>query len=76
MARTPKGEVSIEDIDCWIRLRWRHQGQRKTMSLGLRHDPVNLAVAQQRANQIPLDIVFGDCDPKLSRYKGDRSQQL
>ncbi|PSN10650.1 site-specific integrase [filamentous cyanobacterium CCT1] len=76
MARTPKGEVSIENIDGWIRLRWRHQGQRKTMSLGLRHDPVNLAVAQQRANQIHLDIISGNYDPTLSKYKSDRSQQL
>ena len=76
MARTPKGEVSIENIDGWIRLRWRYQGQRKTMSLGLRHDPVNLAVAQQRANQIHLDIISGNYDPTLSKYKSDRSQQL
>ena len=52
MARTPKGEVSIENIDGWIRLRWRHQGQRKTMSLGLRHDPVNLAVVGEPSARI------------------------
>jgi integrase len=75
MARTPKGEVAIENIDGWIRLRWRYQGQRKTMSLGLRHDPVNLAVAQQRANQIRLDMVSGNYDPTLAKYKTDRSQQ-
>ncbi len=75
MARTPKGEVAIENVDGWIRLRWRYQGQRKTLSLGLRHDPINMAVAQQRANQIRLDIVSGNYDPTLAKYKTDRSQQ-
>ena len=74
MARTPKGEVSIENVDGWIRLRWRYKGERKTMSLGLRHDPVNLTVAQQRASQIRLDIVSGNYDPKLAKYKSDRAQ--
>jgi integrase len=46
------------------------------MSLNLRYDPVNLKVAQQRANQIHLDIVSDNYDPTLSQYKGDSSQQL
>jgi integrase len=75
MARTPKGEVSIEDINGWIRLRWRYQGHRKTLSMGLRYDPVGLAVAQQRANQIKLDILSGNYDPTLAKYKSDLSQQ-
>lgn len=71
MPRTPKGQVSIIDKDGWIQLRWRYEGKRRYMSLGLPYDAVNVQVAQQRANQIQLDIVSGNFDRRLIKYKTD-----
>lgn len=42
------------------------------MALGLRDDPVNRTVASQRAAQIRLDILSGNFDETLEKYKGDR----
>ncbi len=39
------------------------------MSLGLRYDPVNLAIAQARATQIRLDLLSGNYDPSLAKYR-------
>ena len=75
MARNPKGEVSIEGVDGWLRLRWRHQGKRRVMALGLRDDPINRMVANQRAAQIRLDILSGHFDETLEKYQGDRTPQ-
>lgn len=76
MPRTAKGQVSIIDKDGWIQLRWRYEGKRRYMSLGLPYDAVNVQVAQQRANQIQLDIVSGNFDTTLAKYKteGDTSR--
>ena len=75
MARTPKGEVSVEGVGGWLRLRWRYQGKRRVMALGLRDDPVNRTVASQRAAQIRLDILSGNFDETLEKYTGDRTPQ-
>jgi integrase len=73
MPRTPKGEISINNSDGWIQLVWRYQSKRKWFSPGLRYEPINLAVAQQLAYQIKLDMISGNFDPSLKKYKGDRS---
>ncbi|MEL6225007.1 MAG: tyrosine-type recombinase/integrase [Cyanobacteria bacterium J06627_8] len=75
MKRTPKGEVSIVNRDGWIQLRWRYQGVRRQMSMGLRYDPVNVAVAQRRAYQIQLDMVSGNFDVSLEKYRGGYTPQ-
>lgn len=75
MARTPKGEVSIEGVGGWLRLRWRYQGKRRVLALGLRDDPVNRTVASQRVAQIRLDTLSGNFDETLEKYKGDRIPQ-
>jgi integrase len=72
MARTPKGEIAIENFRGFIRLRWRHQGQRVSLSLGLIYDPVNVAIAQSKATQIRLDLLSGNYDPSLAKYRSDR----
>lgn len=75
MARTPKGEVAILNKDGWIQLRWRYQGQRRYLSLGLRYDAINLEVGQQRATQIRLDLLSGNYDETLRKYQANTSQQ-
>jgi integrase len=74
MPRTPKGNVSLVDKDGWVQLRWRYQGKRYYLSLGLPYDPVNCRVAQQKANQIQLDILAGHFDTTLASYKPENQQ--
>ena len=76
MPRTPKGEVSILDKDGWVQLRWRYEGKRRYLSPGLRYDPINLKVAEQKASQIRLDILSGNYDSTLNKYRAANSQQL
>ena len=75
MPRTPKGDVAIIDKGGWIQLRWRYRGKRRYLSPGLRYDPINLKVAEQRAAQIRLDILAGNYDETLERYRFDSSLQ-
>jgi len=75
MARTPKGEVTILNKDGWIQLRWRYQGKRCYLSPGLRYDPINLQVAQQKAAQIRLDMASGNYDQSRRKYKSESPQQ-
>ena len=74
MPRTPKGEVSILDKDGWVQLRWRYHGKRCYLSPGLRYDPINLKLAEQRATQIKLDILSGNYDDTLKKYKASGDQ--
>ena len=73
MSKTPKGEINIRDRDGWIQLRWRHQGKRYSLGMGLRYDPINLEVAKQRASQIRLDMLAGNFDSTLKKYKSESS---
>ena len=74
MPRTPKGQVTILDKKGWIQLRWRYQGKRYYLSPGLSYSDVNVQVAQQRAAQIQLDIVSGNFDTTLQKYKPESEQ--
>lgn len=69
MTRSLKGTVSVVDKNGWVQLRWRYQGKRYYLSLGLPYDPVNCRVAEQRANQIQLDMLAGHFDTTLTSYK-------
>jgi integrase len=72
---TEQGLVSIEEYQGRLRLRFRHEGKRCTISVGLPDSAVNRRVAQQRAAQIELDIASGNFDFTLKKYKpakGDR----
>ncbi|MFG6097357.1 tyrosine-type recombinase/integrase [Leptothoe sp. ISB3NOV94-8A] len=71
MPRTQKGQVSILNKDGWIQLRWRYQGKRYYLSPGLIYSNVNVQVAQQRAAQIQLDVISGNFDTTLAKYKSD-----
>jgi integrase len=69
--RRPRGSVAIEDFGGMLRLRWRAGGRRFALALGLPADSaVNQAIAQQRAISIQLDLVSGNFDPTLEKYRG------
>ncbi|MEM6256400.1 MAG: tyrosine-type recombinase/integrase [Cyanobacteria bacterium P01_D01_bin.156] len=61
--------VKIESDDGRLRLRFSYGGKRYAMAVGLPDSKVNRIVAQQRAAQIELDIVSGNFDLTLKKYK-------
>ena len=70
-----KGTVSIESIGNRIRLRWRFRTKR--FSLNLFHfNKSNLLQAKRVAFQIESDILTGNFDISLTRYKPQAVQEL
>ena len=62
--------VSIEALgDRGLRLRWRNNGKRHCLALGLQDSLTNRTVAEAKARQIELDIVSGHFDDSLDRYR-------
>ncbi|MEB3360240.1 MAG: DUF3596 domain-containing protein [Synechococcales bacterium] len=59
-----KGNVNVENFRGFLRLRWRVQGERYSLSLGLPDDCINRHVTAQKANTIRLDILSNNFDPK------------
>jgi integrase len=53
-----------------LSLRWSYQGGRYYLALGLYDNPLARKVAQSRANQIEADLVTGNFDTTLQKYKG------
>lgn len=69
--RAQKGTISVESNNGWLRLRWSHGGKRHVLYLGLPDDEINRLVAEQRAGSIRLDILSGNFDPSLKKYKSE-----
>ncbi|MGB3788401.1 MAG: tyrosine-type recombinase/integrase [Phormidesmis sp.] len=64
-----QGFVSIENHHGRLRLRFRYEGKRRAIAVGLPDSAVNRIVAQQKASQIELDIASGNFDPTLKKYR-------
>ena len=64
-----KGEVKVSADKGWLRLVWTNQGKRYFLTLGLPDSKTNRKVALSRATQIQLDILSGNFDPTLAKYK-------
>lgn len=69
---TSKVRVNIDRGN--LRLRWTIAGQRYTLSLGLPDSPVNRKVAESAALTIDLDILSGNFDPTLQKYKPENKR--
>lgn len=67
--KTAKGEIGIENFRGRIRLRWRHHGERFTLSLPYSYLPENLHHGTVKATEIKLDILKGCFDATLEKYK-------
>lgn len=67
--KSPKGAVSISNYKERIRLRWRHQGKRYSLSLGP-YDKINLKAAKKVLLQIELDMINDQFDASLGKYSG------
>ncbi len=64
-----KGTVKIESDKGWLRLRFSHQGKRYAFAIGLPASKVNRTIIEQKARQIELDILSGNFDSSLVKYK-------
>jgi integrase len=64
-----KGEVKVNIDKGWLRLVWTYQSKRYFLTLGLPDNKTNQKVAQSRATQIQLDMLSGNFDLTLAKYK-------
>ena len=67
--KSPKGSVSILSSNNRLQLRFRFAGKRHYVSLGLPDTEVNRKLASMKAQQIELDILSGNFDESLEKYK-------
>lgn len=72
--KAPKGTVQVKTVTSsvkieWLRLVWSYQGKRYFLSMGLEDNPLNRMIAQKLALQIQGDLVTGNFDPTLVKYK-------
>ena len=72
IGRTGRSLVKVENDDGRLRLRFTHGDKRYAIALGLPDSKMNRTVAQQKAAQIELDIVSGNFDSTLKKYKPQR----
>ena len=64
-----KGQVKVEAYAERLRLRWSYRSKRYCLSIGLPDSIINRKVAAQKAQQIELDMLSGNFDPTLQKYK-------
>ena len=67
--KAKKGSVSVETFQNRLRLRFRVNGERKIITLGLSDSPENRKLAEAKATLIELDIISNNFDPTLEKYK-------
>ncbi len=73
--KASKGSAGIESFQGRLRLRLPRQlyeGSQKYLTLGLADTPENHHIAEQTAHQIELDILCGQFDRTLTKYKPQR----
>lgn len=64
-----KGTVQVINSHGWLQLRFSFGDKRHYLSMGLVNTPVNRKAAEAKARQIELDIISGNFDPTLVKYK-------
>lgn len=67
--KASKGTVQVLVSNDRLQLRFRYAGKRHYLSVGLPDTSVNRKVAEQKARQIELDIISGNFDETLAKYK-------
>lgn len=67
--KASKGTVQVISSNDRLQLRFRFAGKRHYLSMGLPDSAVNRKAAEAKARQIELDIVSGNFDPTLAKYK-------
>jgi len=69
LEKTSKGEISISNYEGRIRLRWRFGNQRYSLNLPYPYSTENLHHATVKVAEIKLDILKGEFDTSLVKYK-------
>jgi integrase len=64
-----KGIIKIEVFKDRLRLRWSTSGDRFCIYVGLPDTKINRSAAEAKARQIELDIISGNFDRTLKKYK-------
>lgn len=72
--RVKKNLVSVENLNGMLRLRFRHEGKRYSLSLGLAATKMNHIKAESVARQIELDKLTGHFDSTLEKYGKQREK--
>ena len=67
--KASKGTVQVINSNGRLQLRFRYGGKRHYLSVGLTDTSVNRKVAEAKARQIELDIISGNFDLTLAKYK-------
>lgn len=67
--RASKGSVQVIVSNGWLQLRFRFGGKRHYLSVGLPDDEMNRKLAESKAQKIELDIISGNFDETLAKYK-------
>ncbi|MBW4553861.1 MAG: site-specific integrase [Aphanocapsa sp. GSE-SYN-MK-11-07L] len=67
--KASKGSVQIKTSNRRLQLVFSHAGKRHYLSLGLPDSKTNRKLAEMKARAIELDIVSGNFDTSLTKYK-------
>jgi len=67
--KASKGTVQVKNSNGRLQLVFTHNGNRRYLSLGFDDSPETRELAQMKANQIRLDIISGNFDETLAKYK-------
>ncbi|MBE9155977.1 DUF3596 domain-containing protein [Nodosilinea sp. LEGE 06152] len=67
--KSSKGTVQVKTSNGRLQLVFTYQGKRRYLSLGFEDTRETRELAQMRANQIRLDIISGNFDETLAKYK-------
>lgn len=74
--RNKKGTVAVQSFKGVLRLVWTYQGKQHYLYCGLADTPLNRIVAEGRAKLIEGDLVTGNFDPTLAKYRPERQNQI
>lgn len=64
-----RGTVVVEALRGMLRLRWTYQRQRYFLSTGTPDTKLNRLIADAKAKIIEGDLVTGNFDPSLAKYR-------
>ena len=67
--KASKGTVQVKNSNGRLQLVFTFEGKRRYLSLGFQDAPETRELAQMRANQIRLDLISGNFDETLAKYK-------
>ncbi|MGJ3248917.1 MAG: Arm DNA-binding domain-containing protein [Elainellaceae cyanobacterium] len=73
--KASKGTVQVITSNDRLQLRFRYGGKRRYLSIGLPDNRTNRIVAEQRAKQIELDIISGNFDETLDKYRSPSARK-